>query len=68
MKYMAETLRQFLLRRVWESRNTAPHAAEEQVLYDVVTRFGPPHDGNTDLLRHMIRKAQGRPNKWTKPS
>lgn len=39
-------------------------AAEEAIVHVLVTRFPPRPDVgyvNTDLMRHVIRKAQGRP-------
>ena len=34
-------------------------AAEEEIVYRLVQRFGRPHGGNTDWWRHTIRRAQG---------
>lgn len=42
--------------------------AEEKIVLEVVRRFGPPTDGNTDQIRCMICKAQGRPTySWKHP-
>ena len=34
--------------------------AEEEIIVRLVSKFGKPHDGNTDWWRHDIRRLQGR--------
>lgn len=48
----------FIVRNVQSLGKSA--AAEEEIVTRLVSKYGKPHDGNTDWWRHEIRRAQGR--------